>query len=215
MTTIQSNTTRQRRGMTFIETLLAMSITAMVGGAITTMMAAVTDEVTSHHHTRSELIRSGLAQSRLSSYIARSHCVLGMTETSATLWLEDSRDGGTVHASEIRWIKLDPATGTVEAHFICFPETWSESTRLLTDTEFVNYEHVDWASVLTSFQNRDLTCTLPIIEDVATVSFTGNEPVPYDITLVESTLEHSLANDSGQSCTAESIRVHRRPGEEG
>ena len=204
-----------RRGMTFIETILAMSITAMVGGAITTMMAAVTDEVESHHFTRSQLIQNGLAQSRLSSYIARSHCVLDLTEDSVTLWLEDSRDSGTVHASEIRWIKLDHDTGVLESHFVCFPDTWSESSRLLSDTEFSDYSHVDWASVLRSFQNRELTCNLPIAEELADLTFSGNAPLPHDITLIESTLHHSRTSDGMGSRTAEAIRVHRRPGEEG
>ncbi|MBG79459.1 MAG: hypothetical protein CMJ39_01970 [Phycisphaerae bacterium] len=206
---------RVRRGMTFIETVLAISITAMVGGAITTMMAAVTDEVESHHLTRSQLIQNGLAQSRLSSYIARSHCVLELTDDSVTLWLEDSRDSGTVHASEIRWIKLDPATGVLESHFVCFPDSWSESSRILGDTEFNDYSHVDWTSVLLSFQNRDLICTLPIAEEVADLTFTGNAPSPDQITLIESTLHHSMTTMGAGSRTAEAIRVHRLPGGEG
>ena len=205
----------RRRGMTFIETMLAISITAMVGGAITTMMAAVTDEVESHHFTRSQLIQNGLAQSRLSSYIARSHCVLELTDDSVTLWLEDSRDSGTVHASEIRWIKLDPETGVLESHFVCFPDSWSESSRILSDTEFNDYSHVDWTSVLLSFQNRDLTCNLPIAEEVADLTFAGNAPLPDQITLIESTLQHSMAITGTSSCTAEAIRVHRLPGGEG
>ena len=203
------------RGMTFIETMLAITITAMVGGAITTMMAAVTDEVESHHFTRSQLIQNGLAQSRLSSYIARSHCVLDLTEDSVTLWLEDSRDSGTVHASEIRWIKLDPVTGVLESHFVCFPDSWSESSRLLSDTEFTEYSHVDWGSVLLSFQNRDLTCNLPIAEQVADLTFSGNAPLADDITLIESTLHHSMTTTGAGSRTAEAIRVHRLPGGEG
>ena len=206
---------RIHRGMTFIETLLAISITVMVGGAITTMMAAVTDEVESHHFTRSQLIQNGLAQSRLSSYIARSHCVLDLTDDSVTLWLEDSRDSGTVHASEIRWIKLDPVTGVLESHFVCFPDSWSESSRILSDTEFNDYSHVDWGSVLRSFQNRDLTCTLPIAEEVADLTFSGNAPLPDQITLIESTLHHSMTTTGAGSCTAEAIRVHRLPGGEG
>ncbi|MCH2132976.1 MAG: type II secretion system GspH family protein [Phycisphaerales bacterium] len=204
-----------RRGMTLIETVLAISITAMVGGAITTMMAAVTDEVTANQETRTNLIRSGLAQSRFSSYIARAHCVLDMTDTSMTLWLEDSREGGTVHASEIRWIRFDPRTGTVESSFVCFPETWSEATRLMADTEFLDVDHVDWPSVLASFETRGLICMLPMVEGVSNLNITGNATEPQDITLIETSMDLSLFNDYEQSCTAESIRVHRRPGEEG
>lgn len=203
-----------RRGMTLIETFLAISITAMVGGAITTMMAAVTDEVTASQDTRSGLIRAGMAQSRLSSYIARSHCALEVSDTTITLWLEDSRDSGSVHASEVRWIRLDPVTGLLEAHFVCFPDHWSESARLLADTEYQNVESVDWTNVLVSFENKGLTCNLPLVEGVVDLEINGNSDDSLDITLVETTLKIKVVNDTRHTCTAESIRVHRRPGEE-
>ena len=49
MRTRTNNELRNRRGMTIIETILAMTITAMVGGVISTMMAAVSDEPASNH----------------------------------------------------------------------------------------------------------------------------------------------------------------------
>ncbi|MEE2906947.1 MAG: hypothetical protein VX527_03850 [Planctomycetota bacterium] len=200
--------------MTLIETVLAMTITAMVGASITTMMAAVTDEVTAHQDTRSSLIRSGLAQSRLSSYIARSHCVLDMEDSSITLWLEDSRDGSTVHASEVRWIELDPMSNILNVHFISFPHHWSESAQLLADTEYTDVESVNWNAVLKSFDNRGLTCTLPLVEGVNTVEISGNAIADLDVTLVETSMTMSMDETTENTCTAESIRVHRRPGEE-
>ena len=202
---------RLPRGMTLIETILAMSITAMVGGAITTMMAAVTDEVSAQHHDRSELIRSGLAQSRLSSYIARSHCILELEDDSLVLWLEDSRDGGTVHASEVRWISFDSEAATVEVSFVCFPESWSEASGLVADTEFSGARNVDWRGVLESFRNRDLVCSIPLVEDVSSVVFSGNAADCFDMTLVQSDLDYSLADPSAQTRTAEAIRIHRYP----
>ncbi|MAT82400.1 MAG: hypothetical protein CMJ29_12250 [Phycisphaerae bacterium] len=199
--------------MTLIETILAMTITAMVGASITTMMAAVTDEVSSNQETRSSLIRSGLAQSRLSSYIARSHCVLDMTEDSITLWLEDSRDGGSVHASEVRWIHLDQ-DGTLQVHFICFPTDWSESARLLSDTEYLNAAGTNWNAVRTSFDNRGLICRLPIIEGIDQLELSGNALNPFDVTLVETAMIISIEGRNEKTFTAESLRVHQHPDEE-
>ena len=197
--------------MTLIETVLAMTITAMVGASITTMMAAVTDEVSSHQETRSSLIRAGLAQSRLSSYIARSHCVLDLDKENITLWLEDSRDGGSVHASEVRWIKLDPETGMLNVHFVCFPNDWSESARLLSDTEYTNASSTNWDSVLNSFSNRGLICDLPLIEGIQDLEMSGNMSDAIDVTLVETAMVLTVQEQNKKTFTAESIRVHQQP----
>ena len=197
--------------MTIIETVLAMTITAMVGGAISTMMAAVSDELTANQGTRSSLIRAGLAQSRLSSYIARSHCVLDLEPTSVTLWLEDSRDGNTVHATEIRWITLDSDTGTLESHFVCFPDTWSEAAKLQADTEYTTASNINWKMVLKSFQDRGLSCSLPLVEGIISMEFTGNEVSSLDTTLIEASMSLSVMDQIEHTNTAESIRVHQIP----
>lgn len=202
---------RRRHGMTIIETILAMMITAMVGGAISTMMAAVSDELTSSQGTRSSLIRAGLAQSRLSSYIARSHCVLDLERTSLALWLEDSRDGNTVHASEIRWIILDSETGILESHFVCFPENWSESAKLQADTEYTTASNIDWTMVLKSFHDKGLSCSLPLVEGIVSMEFTGNEVSSLDTTLIEASMSMTVMNQVEHTNTAESIRVHQIP----
>ncbi|MDG2423463.1 MAG: prepilin-type N-terminal cleavage/methylation domain-containing protein [Phycisphaerales bacterium] len=205
---------RHARGMTLIETVLAMTITAMVGASLTTMMAAVTDEVTASQDTRSSLIRAGLAQSRLSSYIARAHCVLDLEDDEITLWLEDSRDGGSVHASEVRWIKLDSDTGIMDVHFICFPNDWSEPARLLADTEYTDASSTDWKSVLSSFSNRGLICKLPLIEGVNDLELSGNTSNDLDVTLVEAAMILSVDEATEKTFAAESIRVHQKPDEE-
>lgn len=211
MRTRTNNEPRNRRGMTIIETILAMTITAMVGGAISTMMAAVSDELASNQGTRSSLIRAGLAQSRLSSYIARSHCVLDLDDTSLTLWLEDSRDGNTVHASEIRWIVLNEDTKVLESHFVCFPDNWSEAATLQADTEYTTASNINWSMVLKSFQDRGLSCSLPLVEGIVSMEFAGNGTSSRDTTLVETSMSMSIMNQIENANTAESIRVHQVP----
>ena len=211
MKTRMNKSIRNRRGMTIIETVLAMTITAMVGGAISTMMAAVSDELASNQGTRSSLIRAGLAQSRLSSYIARSHCVLDLEDTSVTLWLEDSRDGNTVHASEIRWITLNEDTMILESHFVCFPDNWSEAAKLQADTEYTTASNINWNMVLKSFQDRGLSCSLPLVEGIISMEFAGNGSSSLDTTLIETTMSMAVMNQIENMNTAESIRVHQIP----
>ena len=65
-----------KRGFTLIETLLAISVTAMVGAGIATMMSVLGSDTTMQYDLRSVLVRSSAAQSRLSAYIAPSRCIL-------------------------------------------------------------------------------------------------------------------------------------------
>ena len=137
--------------------------------------------------------------------------MLQLDSDNLVLWLEDSRAGGTVHASEVRWITFDPQAGTINVYFICFPESWSASTQLISDTEFGSIRDVDWSGVLESFQNRDLICSVLLVEDLASVSFSGNAAVCFDMTLVEASLDHAGSARPSQTRTAEVIRIHRYP----
>ena len=80
-----------RRGFTLLETILAISITAMVGAGIATMMAVLGSDASMQYDLRSVLVRSSAAQSRLSAYIAPARCLLEADAGALVLWFDDSR----------------------------------------------------------------------------------------------------------------------------
>ena len=90
-----------RRGLSLLEMTLAIGITAIIGAAIASMMAAAANSLTSKDDGRQSAIRVATTQIRLGAYIAPSRCILDKNNTTITLWLEDSTEGKTVHASEI------------------------------------------------------------------------------------------------------------------
>ena len=135
-----------QRGLSLLETLLAISITAVIGVAISALMAAAANSLSSRDDGRSTAIRLATTNIRLGAYIAPSLCVLDKSNNHITLWFEDSRTSNTVHASEIRWITFDSEAKILSVKFVDFPENWSQS--MVDEADFECNSLTDYASVL-------------------------------------------------------------------
>ena len=71
------------------------------------MMAAVSNSLTSRDDGRRTAVQLATTQVRLAAYIAPARCVLNMSDTSLVIWIDDSRESGTAHISEIRWLVFE------------------------------------------------------------------------------------------------------------
>ncbi|MAB83978.1 MAG: hypothetical protein CMJ24_11195 [Phycisphaerae bacterium] len=205
----QSVAPRHRRGFTLLETILAISITAMVGLGIATMMAVLGSDASMQFDLRSVLVRSGTAQSRLSAYIAPARCILDADENQLVLWFDDTRQSDTVHASEIRWITYEPSTRSVRVEFISFPDAWSESATALADLEYGT--STDWGGVLQNFSGRDLVVDAPLIDEIETIEFLSDESPVIDARVVETRIAMATSSNPIHVTLTESIRMHHPP----
>ena len=124
-----------RRGLTLLEMILAIGITATIGAAIASMMAAVSNGLTSRDDGRRTAVQLATTQVRLAAYIAPSRCVLDKSDSAITIWFDDNRESNTVHASEIRWLEFDDFNNTFVVKFVDFPEAWSQSMIDAADIE--------------------------------------------------------------------------------
>lgn len=154
-----------------------MAITAMVGLAITGMLTAVTMGERSRRDNRSFVIRTHALKSRLAAYVGPSRCFLQTDGTNLVLWLDDARQGGTVHASEVRWIVFDAATGSLDVHYVSFPGDWTEVATALEDVEYP-YD-TDWFSVYATYDAKGLMAGYTLLDGLASVAVTtdGADPV--------------------------------------
>jgi hypothetical protein len=112
-----------RRGLTFLEFILSLAITAMVALAITGMLTSVAMGQRLRRDNRAFVIRTHALKSRLSAYIAPCRSFLMCNGTDLVVWFDDSRESNSVHASEVRWLIFDSVNGTLEVHYVSFPAT--------------------------------------------------------------------------------------------
>ena len=159
-----------RRGLTFIELLMALAITAMVTAAISAMWTAISSGERARRDNRAFAVRTYAAKSRISGYIAPCRSLLSTDGCKLVLWRDDSRVSGTVHASEIRWLIFDNATGNLDVYYVKFPSTWTEVAKALRDHEYA--VNTNWDSVLNSYTLDNLIGRLTLVDGVASVAVT-------------------------------------------
>jgi hypothetical protein len=139
-----------RRGLTFLEFILSLAITAMVALAITGMLTSVAMGQRLRRDNRAFVIRTHALKSRLSAYIAPCRSFLMCNGTDLVVWFDDSRESNSVHASEVRWLIFDSVNGTLEVHYVSFPADWTEVAKALEDQEYP-YD-ANWSAVHSSYE---------------------------------------------------------------
>lgn len=161
---------RPRRGLTLLEFMLSIMITALIAVTMGMMMSAVARTVEADKHGRETIVRSQALNVRLGSYITPSLCVLNASARpeSLVVWLEDSRVSDTVHLTEIRWIERDAGTSSVVVHYVKFPDTMTQIERDTLDVE-VPVAGADWWASLAAMQTLGYTATTRLCDGVASL----------------------------------------------
>lgn len=165
------------RGLTLLELLLALTISAMVAAAIAGMLGAVSSGVGVRRDTRDVMVQASAAQSRLAAYVAPSRCLLGVDGPCVVLWHNDARAGGTVHATELRWLLYCDATGDADdsiiVYYVDFPDGWTQTARDIEDLEYAS--DADWMAVLAYYQGKGWVSSRTIVDglDSAAVAIDG------------------------------------------
>lgn len=125
------------RGLTLLELLLALAITAIVGLAMSTAMTATARGMTNAGDMRSALQRANVAYMRLRDFTTRSKALLQVDPNSGfVLWDNDENPGARVNLSEIRVFWYDAALGQMSVEWLTMPEGWTQEMKDDYDQEF-------------------------------------------------------------------------------
>ncbi|TVQ51693.1 MAG: hypothetical protein EA377_12025 [Phycisphaerales bacterium] len=200
---------KHRRGLSLLELMLAITITALVGAAIAGMLNAVAVGVDTRRDNRSMMVRSSLAQARLNAYIAPARCVLDQRGPQIVLWFNDQKKSETVHASEIRWLEYDRTEGTLSVSYVSFPEHWSQLEVDQEDREFPSDS--DWGRIKNSYASRGLLNELTLVDGLDDVTVTADATDPFEIRLLTYRLWFVAAPEPFETLASGAIRHHRLP----
>ncbi len=199
-----------RRAMTLLEFLLALMVTALISVAMGGMVTAVARATELDQHTRQTTVRSQAAMVRLASYISPARCVLSSETSRLVIWLDDTRESQTVHATEVRWIDHDPDTGTIELHYVSFPDSLSPVERDLLDV-VLPVATTDWWATLQSYDCMSYISTVRLCDGVGDLDIHHLTSTEQAKRLVTFTITFEDAIGGAAVVTAASVQQWEEP----
>jgi len=167
-----------RRGLSLLELMLALAITAMVATAIAGMLAAVSSGTHTRRDARSAVLTGNALATRLAGYVSPARAFLDRDPERFVLWLNDDRQSDSVHATEIRWFMLNEDTGEFRVHFVRFPDAWTQTAKDLEDQEYPG--SADWWSILAQFEALGWTASVPLADDISTITIELDTVMPQE-----------------------------------
>lgn len=155
---------RRRRGLTLIELMLSLAITGMIAAATTAMLTGLAQSVDNARGRRESMIRGQAVGVRIGAYVTPSLYFLDIGADSLVLWIEDVRDGDTVHASEVRWIDYDASRRLIRVQYVQFPDGMPQIERDIYDA--VLPLSSDWWAELATYKNLGYTAESRLCDGV-------------------------------------------------
>jgi type II secretory pathway pseudopilin PulG len=201
-----------RRGLSMVELMIALSVTALIGLATVGMLQAVTNGVDTRRDQRSTIIRANAAQHRLAAYINPSRCILELQGSNLALWFDDSRKSETVHISEVRWLRYHAAQGTITVHYLTFPNNMTELERAADDQYYPASSN--WEDLFTTYSShaRLVMRSRTLVDGLSDVRVDLDIPADaLDARHVTFELTFDTVNEQFTTIGAATIQHHRRP----
>jgi hypothetical protein len=198
-----------RRALTLLELMLALSITALIAGAIWGMMNAVTAGVTTRRDNRSTMVGASAAATRIGAYIAPSRCLLDVEKDGLVIWLNDERQSDTVHATELRWMLYNGADGTLDVYFVSFPDGWSQAAKDLEDMECA--KDANWAAILSTYDGKGWIASVPLVDRLGGINVSADRADALSAQHVSINLALQTTTGTLDVPVSSTIRMHRPP----
>ncbi len=153
--------TRHMPGFTLVELLLALTITAMIGGGVSAMLFSVSYGTTSESDIRRVTVKERVIALRMDAAIRSSRMILDQGADYLVLWMGDSRDNGVPDLSEIRRIERNSATSELWSYTAipALPDADNTQYTFITDFNTVtqalagtaNFPGQQWAGNVTAW----------------------------------------------------------------
>jgi len=177
-------------GLTLVEMLLSLAAIGLIGGAIASMLAAVSYGTQESQDLRSFVVESKTLSARLTADVRKSRRVLHAGDDYIVLWVTDADADGSPSLHEIQRIGLNTDNQTLVSYEAAdgAPDTEYELDDDFSDTPNNPTSNSDfpasvWGRNVTAF---NITLDEPEAQDASLVSFR--------LTLSNGALEHVAVN---------------------
>ncbi|MBL0922122.1 MAG: prepilin-type N-terminal cleavage/methylation domain-containing protein [Phycisphaerales bacterium] len=205
----QPRTNTMRRGLTLVELMIALVITAIMGLAIGSMMTMVSSVTDRERSERASLLRAHAGQVRLRAYMDSALCVLqhDSDNQSAVIWLYDKNAPGSVNLTELRLVSIEGDELQVE--WVKFPENWSA---LQTDAaDLVVPAGSNFALAIAAQRALGYTRTTTLLGDVAEASWTFSGKSVPESSRARLSLTLETEGQTYQAMYAFGLKDHAQP----
>lgn len=171
-----------RRGLTMVELLLALAVTALVGLGTASMLMMVGQASQADREGRSVVMRAHAVQARLRAYLDPALCVLQQdaAKNAVAVWLSDPSAPGMVNLTEVRVLWFDPASKTMWMERVQFPDAWPQSAKDQADV--VIPSGTDVVAAVEAQRKLGYTATQDVAGSVWSAAWTFNNPAGQPVT---------------------------------
>jgi len=199
-----------RPGLTLIELLIALVITALMGLAIGSMMTMVGSVSERDRTERAALLRAHAGQVRLRAYMDPALCVLQHDEDdhAAVVWLYDMNGAEAVNLTELRLIGVND-DGELTVEWVKFPENWTELQLIAADLTVPAGS--DFAGAIALQRGLGYTRTTTLLTGVSDAAWTFSEKTPPESSRVRLGLTLESGDASFGALYAFGLKDHAQP----
>jgi prepilin-type N-terminal cleavage/methylation domain-containing protein len=142
-----SPNTSRLRGMTLMELMIGLAITAIVAAVIAVLMNSTAVGTNSQQDGRRSLVKFQAMKAKVGDELANARCILDATPTNGSspyyiiYWTGDQAGAvtpvnGAVNLSELRMLEVDSSTGNLNLYTTVWPAGTANSTILSNDQTY-------------------------------------------------------------------------------
>jgi hypothetical protein len=136
---IPKRSTSRCAGLTFIELLLSLSITAMIGLAIAAMLSALSYGTSQGKDMRSLVVKNKIISARITAAVREASTALELGADYIVLWRKDDNGNGIPNLGEIQYIEYNAVGDSI----ISYQADWSGMAQVDIDAANTGYQLTD------------------------------------------------------------------------
>jgi len=116
-------------GFTLAETVMAVSVTLIIGLAVAGVAAALSNVQANSEEYYEHLHSGRAAVNRLQATLRKARLVTAIADDKLVIWARDVRDPGQINVSELVGVHVDSETNRLIERSVVFPSTMSDELR--------------------------------------------------------------------------------------